>query len=337
MKQLLILLLIGIITTNVKAQLGNYNSNGKAKILSEKAWLQITTKGEEVKAEKENAAAIAGALLGPLVDVGVAVAKEKAKQNAAKFKNSYIVNASGSGFWESSNKANLPVLTVTRKVILDNDKKTEAVALKITLVPELSPDKTAFRFVATNTIVFEYTSAKTKGDHDYIDITLDIKFKALLINKSQYEVKDLRGTSVLIPMVKVGETTFSSDVPITSGWLPFPAKPTLEIETDVTEKEIKTVKSSGKKEGKEFDDKSETETTTVKKKAKDIERIKENSGLYEFEVTVMESNPYKIKAENKQKMIESSGDASAAFLKAIVDAIFKKEEPKEEEKETEEQ
>lgn len=332
MKQFSILLLAcSFLSYSGTAQLGNYNQNGEVKILSQKTWAAITTKEVEVKSDKEAAGAIAGAILSPLIDVGIAVAKEKLKQNAAKFSSSFIVTVSGSGFWITDKKVKLPIITINRKVLKKDDHK-EASAMVITLEPELSPDKTAFRFkVANSPFTFTYSSAKTKKEYDFIDIKLDIKFKALLVTKSQYELKDLRATSITIPMVEAGNAKLPDDVTLTSGWMPLPAIPTLEIETDVTDQETKIVAQNGTKEGKPINETLTTVTTTQKPKATDKKRLTEDAGLYEFEITVTETNPYKVKSENTQHLVESTGDSSAAFLKAIVDSIFKKEESKEEE------
>jgi hypothetical protein len=315
-----------------RTQLENYNRDGAVKIVTQKAWLSITQDPEkEVKNEKEAAGAVIGSILSPLIDIGFAAAKEKAKQNAAKYKSSFVVSASGSGFWAGENKVKLPVLTIMRKATPTGG--SEAEAMKLTLKPELSPDKTAFRYVVSTPLIYTYSTAKTTRDYDYIDVTLDIKFKALLVTKSQYEVKDLRATSIVIPALLPGSTSLPTEGLNPSGWLPFPAKPSLEVETDVTEHETKTVEEKGSKEGKNVNDRLVTNTKTLKKRAKETQTIKTNAGLYEFEITVTESNPYKIKAENKQQLIESTTDTSATFFKAIVDAIFKKEEEKEEETE----
>ena len=315
-------------TVSVKAQLGNYDQNGSVKILSQKAWIAITTTEVEVKSEKEAAGAILSGLVGPLVDVGVAAAKEKAKANAAKYKSSFTVNASASAFWASKNKVNLPTLTIHRRVTKKDG--TEADALMITLKPELSPDKTAFRFVAKDGFTLTYSSAKTKSNYDFIDITVDIKFKALLVNKSQYELKDLRGTTISIPMIKVGTSSFSGGSSYESGWFPLPAIPTIEVETDVTEVETKEITVTGTKDAKAVNDKYSSDTKTIKKRTKDKETLSTKSGLYEFEITVTESNPYKIKAENKQKMIEATGEVSGTLLKSLAESLLKKEEEQEE-------
>lgn len=329
MIRILFISLLFVAIASCRSQLENYNTDGAVKIVTQKAWLSIDQDSEkEVKNEKEAAGAVIGSILAPLVDVGFAVAKEKAKQNAAKYKSSFVVSASGSGFWAGENKVKLPVLTIMRKATPTGG--LEASAMKLTLRPELSPDKTAFRYTVADPFIYLYSTAKTDGVYDYIDVTLDIKFKALIVAKGQYEVKDLRGTSIVIPALRPGQASLPSEGMTASGWLPFPAKPSLEVETDVTEQEIKTVEEKGSKEGKNVNDKVVTDTKTLKKRAKETQTLKTNAGLYEFEITVTESNPYKIKAENKQQLTEASADSSASFLKAIIDAIFKKEEEKEE-------
>lgn len=328
MKRIPLFIFILLFNFQLSAQLGNYSASGEVKIVGQRTSLTISTTSTEVKTENQAATSLVGSLLSPIVDIFVKGAQEKAKQNVAKFQSSFVVNASGSAFWADETHVNLPTLTIERKVILKGSS-SETDAMKITLTPELSPDKTAFRLVA-KTLTFPYSAAKTRGDFDYIDISLDIKFKALIVDKTKYESKDLRATNVTITMVKAGATAIPSGT-FQSGWLPLLPIPTLEIETDVTEKSIVTTESKGTKDAKPVDDKMVATTTTLKKKAKDVQRLITNAGNYEFEVTVNQSNPYKSKAENKQKMIEASSDGTSTLFKTLIEALFKKKEKEEEE------
>jgi len=331
MKQIFILLIAVSLCKNGFGQLGNYNENGAVDILSQKVTLTITPQPKPVATEKQAAGAIAGAILGPAVDVGLSIIKEKVKQNAAKFTSTYSAKASGSAFWEDANTANLPGLTLTRDVLMKSSAAQQN-ALTITLTPELSPDNTAFRFVVSSPIAFNYSAAKTKRSYDYIDIKLDIVFKTLSVTKSQYEVKDLRATSITIPMVKAGTASAAVSNGLASGWIPLLTKPTMEIVTDLANKEVKEVAQEGTKDGKKINETLTTTTTTTNAKATDKTTLTKKAGLYEIEITVTETNPYKIKADNIQSLVESSSDATSKLLNALIDAIFKKDDKSKDDK-----
>lgn len=309
------------------SQLGNYDQNGAVSIVGQKSWATIEYLPTEISSNKEFATVL-GVLLAPLIDVGVSLVKEKSKQSILKYTNTFSMNISDSKFWVDSKKINLPVLTINREIIRSKDFQKE-LALKIKLNPELSPDNTAFRFIFdNNSFLYKYSSAKTKNNYDYIDIKLDILFKTLTLTNGQYEIKDLRATSIAVPMVKVGDPQSIKYSKIFSGWIPLLPVPSLSLETIVTEKEIKDISNSGKKEGKNFMDNLQTTTMTQKFNSSAKQKIIKNSGLYEIEVTVTEFNPYKIKSENTQKLIESSSESSATLLKTVVKSFTKKDEDK---------
>ncbi|MDG4654690.1 hypothetical protein, partial [Chryseobacterium arthrosphaerae] len=287
------------------SQLGNYDQNGAVEISGQRSWATIEHFPKEVASSKEFAAVL-GVLLAPMIDIGVSVVKEKSKQSILKYTNTFNINVSDSNFWIDSKNVNLPILTINREIVLLKDSQKET-ALKIKLIPELSPDKTAFRFRFDNSsFLYKYSSAKTKNKYNYIDIKLDIIFKTLTLTNGQYEIKDLRATNVIIPMTKVGEPQSISSSKIFSGWIPLVPIPSLSLETTVSEKEIKDISNLSKKEGKSIVD--TLQTTTIIQKFNGIakQKIVKNSGLYEIEVTVTEFNPYKVKSENIQKLIESS-------------------------------
>lgn len=201
------------------------------------------------------------------------------------------------------------------------------------MAAELSDDKTAFRY-KLKSVTYNYSIAKTKKNYDYIDAGLEIKFKALVLNKSQYEVKDLRGTTLIIPMIHVGNTyTVDGSASIYSGWIPFPQKPTIEQTAEITERETKTVVTDIKKGGTLSPQEENKQVTTSSKRAKDVIILNKLASLYEIEINVIETNPYKIKAENKQKLIEENADNGTALLKVIAEILFKEKKDEKEEKE----
>lgn len=324
MKHSLTILLL-LCAASTQAQLKNYTADKKVKVLSEKTCLKISESPHSLTDSLQGFAAVAGALLSPTIDLVSSVVKTEAKRRALLFKGEYSAAASGSGFYQSSTQVNLPDLTLTREVLIKGEAKTTEAA-SIVLKAELSPDKLAFRYRVAE-VKYAYSIAKTKGAWDYIDVSLELTIKTLALNKSQYELKDLRGTSIQIPMIKVGGSyTLNASQPIYSGWIPFPPRPTVEMEVDKIEKEKKTVVVENTKNGEPLPKETNKSETTTSKRAKELIAVEGRSGVYEIGLRVLETNPYKIKAENKQKLVEDAGGKAADLLKAVGELLEKKTE-----------
>lgn len=329
-KNLLFNLLFLLGSLGAWAQTKNYNAAGKVPILSDKVHLQIEVVSDSLtKTNKESAGVLLGSLLPPVIDFGMTAIKSLNKRNALKYKAEYKASASKDAFFRDESHVNLPGLILTRQIVLkDGGRAVNAVS--ILLQPELSADRNAFRY-RLQSVTYNYSIAKTRRSYDYIEAALDIKFKNVTINKNQYEVKDARITSIVIPMIKLGDTyTIDPKQPICSGWIPFPSKPVIEQTKDVTEGEIKRTVTEVTKNGVPQPAETTTQTTsTQKKQIKDLVVVNEKSGMYEIEITVTETNPYKIKAENKQQIIEDTSDPATNLLKTVVSTLTK---PKEESK-----
>jgi len=325
MKKIPIFLLCLLLSVAISAQLKNYNQNGGNKTFSDNTHLQITKRAVSIGVVQQSFGAVLGALLPPTIDFISTAVKQGAKRRALLFKGEFKADASESGFYKDVNTINLPDLTLTRKIMLKGQNAaTDAVVIKLTA--ELSEDKTAFRYKLAS-VVYNYSIAKTKGNYDYIETGLEIKLKTVALIKDQYEVKDLRGTTLVIPMIKVGDTySVDPNVPIYSGWLPFPPKPSIEMELNKIEKEVRTVVSKTTKDGKQQPDETNIEETSVAKKSNETLTETDNASVYEIEVNVVETNPYKIKAENKQQLIENSSETGVSLIKAVFEQIFKKKD-----------
>ena len=317
----------------------NFNEKGKVPIISEDTYLLIEPQPIiDITPKDQSATAFLAGVLPAIVDYGVTTIKELSKKRAASFAGEYKCANSGQNFYEGKAKVKLPKLTITRDVILKSDV-TVVNAATIILTPELSENKTAFRYVLKDKMTYKYSKARTEGSYDYIDVSIKIQFKSVTVNKDKYEISDLRTTLLSIPMVKVGVDYIPvNGKTIVSGWIPLLPK------SSVIEKKLQNTPSdvSIKEVPKDVTDKSgktETTVTTVTKETtKSTDYSKEtvvdmttNAGLYEIEVTVTETNPYKIKAENKQQLIENTGDKGAEVLKAIIEQALKKDEPESEE------
>jgi len=325
MKKVIVIIVAAImLPTQAYCQLVNYNEKGKVKILGEKTTLSIEGVNAKLKSDDEAAGLIvaAGTILPSVIDLVVTSIKEKAKKNALAYKGEYKSFVSGEKFYISNDYASLPKLKLIRKIMKTD--KSEHVAVNMELTPELSADKSAFRYYIKDKCEYKYSIAKTNGDYDYIDVNIEIKFKSLSINKDEYKLNDLRTTMVTIPMVHVGNTVALAEI-VYGGWIPLPSRSTvknIDIEPITEEKTIIKTNNAGVKET------NKEETTTKKSNAEEYDKLADNTGLYEIEITVTETNPYKIKAENKKAVIESSSESGTATLKAVLKVLTEDKENK---------
>jgi len=276
----LVVFLACILSSGAIAQTRAYSDKNHLRILIDKTTLSIRDSSVSLlPANQSGMATVAGIVLPPAADFVSAVLEGAATRDAKKYQATYSASASSDHFYAEANEALLPVLTLKRWV--KDYKGINHLAVSLLLRPELSADKTAFRFVAGESFLYNYAIAKTTGHYDYLQLNLVIKVKSLSVQKDEYRIADLRTTGMQIPMVHVGHT-HSLDEPVYSGWIPLPPP------------------STGKAKGN----------------ARDYVQLPGNTGLYEIEITVTETNPYKVRAEEKQVIIKVSGDQASDMIKA---------------------
>ncbi|MFH0761949.1 MAG: hypothetical protein V2A67_10650 [Bacteroidota bacterium] len=294
MNKTLLLLLATLLTWPGYGQIRNYTDHGRISILTGKTSLEITAVETKLTPDIQAAGllAAAGTILPPVVDLVVSGIEQEIKKNALAFQGTYAASASGDKFYRNNDFAALPRLLLTRTVKLKDEK--EQTVVEIELIPELSADLTAFRYYVKDKFRYEYSLAKTRGRYSYIYINLEIKFRSIYISKETYKVSDLRTTAILVPMVHVGETEHLPDK-VYSGWIPLP--PRSNVKTN-----------------------NETEGSKVT-----YERLADNTGLYEIEISITETNPFKIRAEKRQEIIKSTREPAGDILKAIIKTVTEEE------------
>lgn len=284
-KQVLHLLVLLLTASSLLAQDYSYDERSDKGIetLTERVTLEITPRRTLLESQPQaSIAPIAGALIGPLIDVGISVARSGVEKRAKQYIARYACGNSGDMFYESRQAVNLPELTIRRSVTLKDGTRgvRPADALVVVLEPELSSDRFSFRY-RLKSVAMTYSKARTKGDFDYLDIQLDVLFRALTIAGTKRDLVNLRALSFTIPSVKPNAPYDPSSLPASS-WLPFPPAPQ---------------PSTGA-------------------------GMYDNTGTYEFAIAVTESNPYKIRAENKEQLLENSDNALSA-LAAKIAALIK--------------
>lgn len=314
MKAIYLMLMLSTFTMGC-GSIRNYNHNSKPKILAEKTTLSIPNSEEKAVAM----AGVVAALAPSIVDLSTKIISHKLKTDAAKYIGTYKASVSAEKFYKTDGTAELPTLLLERKVIFKDKPDSFNKAVSIKLTPELSGDSTAFRYKLDNSSFgYLYSIAKLVGKYDYIDLHLEMKVKNLTVNSNKYELNDISTVTMVIPAIKVGDTTqFKND--IYSGWIPlFPQslKETGEIEAEVKITEISTEKTDVKKVTTTTSEKITTKNT---RKATTVA-----AGVYEIEVTVSEVNMARLRAQQRAELFDATSESGGTFLKAIVDLLTKK-------------
>lgn len=313
MKTIFICLSALFLTTPVAAQ-KNFNGSSGIAILGDYVHLELVPHEINLH-ELEGLGPVSGAVLPPLIDFTVKAVEEKIRRNALKYKGTYRVAESGEAFYPNPAVIALPELRLTRTILDKHENRIPAVSL--TFLPELSSDKTAFRYRLDETYNYAYSVAKTKGDHDYIDVTVEVTVKAIYVDKNKHDVKTLRTVLMTLPMVHVDDAK-PFDHPVVSGWIPLPPNSTGRVMKDQEQKVTKTVEKGNSIE--------KTVTTTINHKEESFEVLPGNAVQYEVELVVTEENPYKIRAEQKKQFIEKTGSAAGDVAKAIVEVVTDEDE-----------
>lgn len=326
MKTIYIIALATIFCLNSSAQIKNYDNSGSIKIIGEKTILRLSKKEIYLKNGQQAAGLLAavGTIAPALIGLGVKTVQEKIKNEALKYTGTYKASNSAEGFYSNPGYVAPPIVQIERMVLTSGNKQDNAA--KITLIPELSEDKTAFRYkLDTGSFLCRYSIAKIKPGYNFLDLTVEIKVKSLSIAAGEYKLSELRSVLVTIPMVQVnGVTKFGQD--IFSGWIPFPPKSlfeTIGAKSDTVSKVTKSDNLLTKKISAHSVESSITSSYGVKVPLANVKSV----GLYEVEVTVTETNPFKIKAEQRTAFVDSTAESATALLKAIVEAVVPK--PKE--------
>jgi|GEM_PF-3337255 len=311
-----------ILSQHLFAQLVNYSDKKSVKILGENTTLTITGISTNPTQTKQvlGIEAVAGTILPPVIDYMAAAIEDHAAKEALKYQGSYTCSASDDGFYAGLEEVLLPKVSIRR--IVKTLKGDDVTAVEIDLMPELSADKTAFRYMTKDHFIYNYSIVKTKGRYDYINLDLIIKFKSLSVQKEEYKLADLRTTTIHVPLIHVGKTTQLPE-PIFSGWIPLPPRSNVKVTLDsvLTRKAESTTKliNSNKKES------VRTETVNTSYKTTDFKRIQSRTGLYEIEITATESNPYKIRAENRKSFVEHTSEPASDAAKAGVEVLTTEE------------
>lgn len=335
-----------LISTISFAQNKNYNYENRwgKKVLSESIDLQVTTVNTTIYSSKQSAglAAVVGAAVPIVFEFAASNTTQILKDRFKKYANEFSAKTSEQKFYEAEGKANLPELTISRSIILD-ETTGEELASEIVLEPELSEDKTAFRY-RIKSYQYNYAKVRVRRKYKRFDVNVDIALKYISLKNGKYEVKDLRTVNLLLPQIQADKMKNVRQTKGTSKWeksrsewIPFPPYPSFNIATKpaititTTEKrefDVSVTNDPGKPKSKEqetvskVDESKGTESTVYK-----------DAVLYEVAVTVKEMNPFKIKAEKQKEYFEGiQFDDDGAMLGTLFQALLTEEDDDEESK-----
>ncbi|AOM79535.1 hypothetical protein [Pedobacter steynii] len=326
MKTFYIIALAAIFCLDSSAQIKNYDNTGSIKIIGEKTTLKLIKKEISLETGEEAGGLLAavGTIAPALINLGVKAVQEKIKREALKYTGTYKASGSADGFYADPGYVKPPIVQIERMVLISGNKPDTA--SRIIFIPELSMDKTAFRFrLDPRSFKYRYSVAKIRPGYNALDLTVEIKVRSLTIASGEYKLSELRTVLVTIPMVQVNAVNLPGN-DIVSGWIPFPPKSSFEttgVKSDTVTKVTRSENILTKKTAAHSAESSITSTSGVKVPLANVDSF----GPYEVEVVVTETNPFKIKAEQRTAFVDLTAESATALLQAILEAVVPK--PKE--------
>lgn len=330
MKNITFLILSVLTAVQANAQLRNYSARGSIKILTEKTTLKINPLDSKITPDQNGLALLAavGTIAPAVVDFAVKTVQEKVKKEALKYIGIYKASSSDEGFYKSPTYAALPGFTIKREIVTPD--LALITASEFSFVPEFSKDRSAFRLkFAPDSFTYRYSVAKLNSPYNFIDLAVEVKIKGLTVTGGVYKLIELGAVLVNIPMIKPGGTN-TFDKKIYSGWLqllPKSSFDTIGAKIDTVSKRTSTYDELLRKHVSNL---TETIISTSFGVKKPFEFTK-SSGLYEMEVTVTETNPYKIRAEQRTALVDSTAESGTAVLKSLIEVLAPKPEEKKKE------
>jgi hypothetical protein len=276
------------VALKVSAQDYSYDRHSRSvgtETFTERVTLQITPIRTKILDERETVLPVIGAVAAPLINVGISAAKANLEKRLKQYRASYVCSNSGDSFYETRQYVNLPELTIRRS---------------ITIRDRHSP--TGEKTVDALIIVLEPQLSSDKHAFRYRVKNVNMVYsKARTRQRFDYiDVQlDVIFRSLAIEATKQDVVTlraFTLAIPSVkpnaaydlasmpeSSWLPFP--PPLQV-----------TKGIG---------------------------VYDKTGAYEFLINVTETNPYKVRTENKQMLVEKSGNALSELAAEIAEEVKK--------------
>jgi hypothetical protein len=288
MKRTPLLFLLVLVALKASAQDYSYDQHSRAvgtETFTERVTLQIIPVRTKILDERVTVLPVVGALAAPLINVGISAVKANLEKRLKQYRASYVCSNSGDSFYETRQYANLPELTIRRS---------------ITIRDRHSP--TGEKTVDALNIVLEPQLSSDKHAFRYRVKNVNMVYSKAR-TRQRFDYIDVQldvifrslateATKQDIVTLRAFTLTIPSVKPNSaydlssmpeSSWLPFP--PPLQVTKGVG--------------------------------------VYDKTGPYEFLINVTETNPYKVRTENKQVLIEKSGDALSELAAEIAEEVKK--------------
>jgi len=270
----------------VQAQDYSYDQNSEMRgieTFTERASLEITPMRTKILEERETILPIVGALAAPLVNVGISVVKASLEKRARQYLASYACTNSGDAFFETRQFANLPELTIRHSITIQDRSSSSGVKTVDALVLVLEPELSSDKH-AFRYRVKSVNMAYSKARTKGKFDYIDVQLDVIFRSLATEATRQEVVTLRAFSFV-IPSVKPNAPYDVTSlprsSWLPFP--PAMQLAKGVG--------------------------------------VYDKTGPYEFLINVTESNPYKVRAENKQSVVEQSSAALSKLAAEIAELM----------------
>jgi hypothetical protein len=286
MKRNTLLLLFTAGALAVQGQDYSYDQNSQTlgiQTVTERASLEISPVRTKILEERETVLPVMGVLAAPLVNVGFSILKATLQKQAKQYQATYACGNSGDAFFESRQYANLPELTIRRSITLVDPRDRSVLKDADALLIVLEPELSSDKHAFRYRVksVNMYYS-KARTKGKYDFI--DVQLDIIFRSLATDATKQEVATLRAFSLVipsVKANTAYDPSFLPKSSWLPFP--PALQLSKGVG--------------------------------------VYDKTGPYEFLINVTESNPYKVRAENRQFVFDKSNDAISSLAAEIADLV----------------
>jgi hypothetical protein len=280
----LLLLLIACAST-LQAQDYSYDQNSGfhgTETFTERVSLEITPIRTKILEERETVLPIVGALAAPLVSVGYAFVRSSIEKQAKQYLANYACTNSGDAFFETRQYANLPQLTIRRSITVSDRSGSSGVKSIDALVLVMEPELSSDKHAFRYRVKSINMSYSKARTKGRFDY-IDVQLDMIFRCLATEAKKEVVTLRAFSFVIPSVKPNAPYDVASLprSSWLPFPPA-------------VQGTNGAG---------------------------VYDKTGTYEFIINVTESNPYKIRADNKQVIVEKSSNGASSLAEEIAELI----------------
>lgn len=281
-RSLVITLALMMSTAVMHAQDYSYNEHSQTRGIetySERVTLDIVPIRTRIAEDRETAVPAIGAIAAPLVNVGLSVVKARLAKTARQYMASYACANSGERFYESRQFVHLPELTIKRSITIADRVSSDGMKTADALTIVLVPELSADKRAFRYSVKLVNMGYSKARTRGKFDF-IDVQLDVIFRNLTVDGVKpEVLNLRAFTLVIPAVKPNQAYDTSALprSSWLPFPPTPQIS-------------KGVGDYNG---------------------------TGTYEFQIMITESNAYKVRAENKQFMMDKSSDSLSDLAKEV--------------------